>query len=147
MNMDEARQSAGTPEQPGPGMLHSTHSTQYRRSDFDVTNTVQVSSAEAVRHAVQNLFAEVWPQAAFAALDRAFVDFERLYNGRFPGYLGCDTVYHDVQHSLDGTLAAARLVVAHERTCEPERRLGPERAVAAVIIASSTERAMASRGR
>jgi hypothetical protein len=135
MNMDEASQTTATSERPGPGMLHSTHSTRYRRSDFDVTNTVQVSSAESVRHAVQALFAEAWPQAALAALDRAFVDFEQLYNGRFPGYLGCDTVYHDVQHSLDGTLAAARLVVAHERTCEPERRLGAERAAVAVIVA------------
>jgi len=121
-------------------MLQSTQSTQYRRSDFDVTNTVQVSSAESVRRAVQELLGRIWPPASapaldHAALDRAFADFEHLYSGRFPGYHGCDTVYHDVQHSLDGTLAAARLVVAHERTCSAERRLGPERAMIAVIVA------------
>jgi hypothetical protein len=135
MNMDEALQTAGAPKRPSPGMLHTTQSTQYRRSDFDVTNTVQVSSAESVRQAVQALFAHNWPQAPVAALERAFADFERLYNGRFPGYHGCDTVYHDVQHSLDGTLAAARLLVAHERTCATDQRLGPERAAIAVIVA------------
>jgi len=134
MNMDEALQ-AGAPEAPGPGMLQATVSTQYRRSDFDVTNTVQVSSAESVRHAVSQLFSHAWPQVHLAVLDQAFHDFERLYNGRFPGYHGCDTVYHDLLHSLDGTLAAARLAVAHDRMQPIEQRLGAERAMVVVIVA------------
>jgi hypothetical protein len=109
--------------------------TQYRRSDFDVTNTVQVSSADAVRHAVGQLFCEIWPETRLELLDQAFSDFERLYHGRFPGYHGCDTIYHDLQHSLDGTLAAARLVVAHDRTHAAEQQLGAERAMVAVIVA------------
>jgi len=113
----------------------STCATQYRRSDFDVTNTVQVSSPESVRRAVVELFADAWPQVMVATLDQAFTDFARLYSGHFPGYHGCDTVYHDLQHSLDGTLAAARLAVAHERTCSIEERLGAERALVAVIVA------------
>lgn len=108
---------------------------QYRRSDFDVTNTVQVSSADAVRRSVTELFRQTWPHYAFDRIDVAFRDFERLFNGQFPGYYGCDTVYHDLQHSLDGTLAVARLVASYERTHPAEERLGPERAVVAVVTA------------
>ena len=108
---------------------------QYRRSDFDVTNTVQVSSAEAVRRAVSDLYRQQWPHYPFDRIETAFRDFERLFNGQFPGYYGCDTVYHDLQHSLDGTLAVARLVVGYDRSHIAEERLGPERAILAVVIA------------
>jgi hypothetical protein len=108
---------------------------QYRRNDYDVTNTVQVSSPEAVRRAVRELYAQTWPYFDFGRLDRAFTDFERLFTGKYPGYHGCDTVYHDLQHSLDGTLAAARLSVAHDRMLPSEQRIGPERAMLCVICA------------
>ncbi len=108
---------------------------QYRRNDYDVTNTVQVSSPQAVHRAVRELYAQTWPYFSFERLDTAFNDFERLYKGDYPGYHGCDTVYHDIQHSLDGTLAAARLCVAYDRTHHSEQRIGPERAMLCVICA------------
>ncbi len=107
----------------------------YRRNDYDVTNTVQVSSPEAVRRAVRALYAETWSYFIFDRLDSAFADFDRLFNGKYPGYHGCDTAYHDTQHSLDVTLAAARLCVAYDRTQPVERRIGPERAMVCVICA------------
>jgi hypothetical protein len=113
----------------------SQKNMQYRRSDFDVTNTVQVSSADAVRRAVSDLFRQTWPHYPFDRVDTAFRDFERLFNGQFPGYYGCDTVYHDLQHSLDGTLAVARLIVSYDRTHVAEERLGPERAIVGVVTA------------
>ena len=108
---------------------------QYRRSDYDVTNTVQVSSTESVRRAVQELFRGVWPGFATERLEIAFRDFERLFSGQFPGYYGCDTVYHDLQHSLDGTLATSRLLAAHERTHAADEYIGPERAMMGVVTA------------
>ena len=64
---------------------------------YDVTNTVQVSSTDAVRRAVCELFRQNWPHYPFDRVESAFSDFERLFNGQFPGYYGCDTVYHDLQ--------------------------------------------------
>ena len=104
-----------------------------RRNDYDVTNMVQVSNPTAVRDAVHELFAEAFPGASFDKLWLAFYDFERLFTGRFPGYQGCDTTYHDVQHTLDMTLALARLVVGYERSVEPGERLGPQRAQMAIV--------------
>jgi hypothetical protein len=108
---------------------------QYRRSDYDVTNTVQVSSVAAVRRAVEELFAQTWPSGSVEKLGTAFGDFERLFTGQFPGYLGCDTVYHDVQHSLDDTLAMARLLAGYDRTHSSDSRLGAERALLGLVVA------------
>ncbi len=104
-----------------------------RRSDYDVTDTVQVSSTAAVHEAVAALFRPTWPDTSLAPLQRSFEHFELLFAGKIPGYHGVDTVYHDRQHTLDITLALARLLVGFERQAEPRERLGGERAVAGLI--------------
>jgi hypothetical protein len=108
---------------------------RYRRSDFDVTNTVQVSSVASVRRAVEEIFSQTWPSGQVDRVSAAFADFERLFTGQFPGYFGCDTVYHDLQHSLDDTLAMARLLAGYDRSHTLEQRLGPERAAMGLVTA------------
>jgi len=107
--------------------------SQDRRNDYDVTNTVQVSNPAMVRNAVYELYSETFPGASYDKLWLAFYDFERLFTGRYPGYKGCDTTYHDVQHTLDMTLTLARLVAGYERSVEPGERLGARRAQMAII--------------
>jgi hypothetical protein len=104
-----------------------------RRSDFDVSNTVQVSSAAAVLAAVEELYRPTWPDTSLQPLEDAFDHFEELFAGLVPGYFGVDTVYHDRQHTLDITLALARLIVGYERQQDPKMRLGGERAIVGVI--------------
>ena len=104
-----------------------------RRNDYDVTNTVQVSSTAAVSVAVRELFAATWPNESFDKVAVAFEDFDKLYTGRMPGYHAVDTVYHDRQHSLDMTLAMARLMVGYERSTDARMRFGGERAAMALV--------------
>jgi hypothetical protein len=104
-----------------------------RRNDFDVTNTVQVSSTPAVAQAVRELFAVGWPGEPFDRVAIAFEEFERLFSGRMPGYHGVDTVYHDRQHSLDMTLAMARLLVGYEGSVEAQHRVGAERSIMSLV--------------
>lgn len=106
---------------------------RHRRNDYDVTNTVRVSSPSAVCGAVHDLFVGLFPQTSFKPISRAFLDFQRLFNGEFPGYYGCDTVYHDIQHTLDMTLANARLIAGYERSHEPRHQLGPNRAAVSLV--------------
>jgi hypothetical protein len=103
-----------------------------RRNDYDVTNSVHVSSTAAVAAAVRDLFMSAWPGESFERVAVSFDVFDKLFTGRMPGYHGVDTVYHDRQHSLDMTLAMARLLVGYERTVEPRMRFGAERAVMAL---------------
>jgi len=104
-----------------------------RRSDFDVTNTVQVSSPEAVFGAIKTLFQPTWPIMSLNPLEDAFAHFERLFAGDVPGYMGVDTVYHDRQHTLDITLALARLLVGYERQHDEKSRLGGDRALLGLL--------------
>src|SRR6202041_2505530 len=106
-----------------------------RRSDYDITNTVRVSSPQAVLQAVEQLLVSTWPHIVLAPIERAFADFDALFAGRMPGFSGVDTVYHDRQHTLDVTLAMARLLAGYERQVEAERQLTSERATAGVILA------------
>ena len=106
-----------------------------RRSDFDITNTVRVSSAAAVLEAVEQLFASTWRGASTAALRTAFSQFDDMFAGRAPGYSGVDTVYHDRQHTLDVTLTMARICSGYERQVEALWQLGAERALAGVVMA------------
>ncbi len=106
-----------------------------RHSEFDVTNRIRVSSVDAVREAVQSLLGSTYPQASLDVLWIAFHDFRRLFRGRYPGYVGCDTLYHDIQHTLDMTLAMARLLTGYERSCDPADRLGFRRAFMGIVCA------------
>ncbi len=104
-----------------------------RRSDFDVTNTVQVSSAKAVFGAVEALFRPTWPGMSLDPLSRSFTHFDRLFAGEVSGWHGVDTVYHDRQHTLDITLALARLMVGYERQAAEADRLGGTRAIIGLV--------------
>jgi hypothetical protein len=105
-----------------------------RLNDFDVTGTVQVSSTAAVREAVEDLCQSTWQDFPFEPVTVAFEQFERMFAGEVADYFGVDTVYHDRQHTLDVTLALARLMAGHDRTRLPNDRLGAERAAAGLII-------------
>jgi hypothetical protein len=101
----------------------------------DVTNTVNVEQYGSVNAAIRAIFEARYPGYSFEVLDRAFGDLNRLFRGALPGYLACDTPYHDLRHTLDVTLAMARLIEGHDRIAAPAARLGPERAVIGVIVA------------
>jgi hypothetical protein len=108
---------------------------QDRLNQNDVTNRINVEDPQRVRDAVLALFGARFPGADFAPLARAFDDLAALFEGTYPGYLACDTLYHDIRHTLDMTLAMARLVDGHERSCAAAERLGARRAMFGVMVA------------
>ncbi len=106
-----------------------------RYSHQDVTGRIDVCDPDDVGREVDRLVASVHPDADFSLLHRARSDFRRLFEGRYPGYHPCDTRYHDVQHTLDVTLAMARLLHGHERSVPAPERLGSRRVVAGIVTA------------
>jgi hypothetical protein len=106
-----------------------------RLNQNDVSNRINVEDAVQVRDAVARLYAARYPGYDTATLGRAFGDVQALFDGRFPGYLCCDTLYHDLRHTLDMTLAMARLIDGHDRLAPEAERLGPRRATLGVVIA------------
>jgi hypothetical protein len=106
-----------------------------RLNQNDVSNSINVEDAGEVRDAIAAIFAARYPGVQLAPLERAFADVGALFEGRYPGYLRCDTLYHDIRHTLDMTLAMARLVDGHDRTRPGAERLGPRRAILGVVLA------------
>jgi hypothetical protein len=106
-----------------------------RRSHYDVTNTICIADPNAVCDTVCAILQRLYPRAELGPVRTAFATFARLYAGILPGYHGCDTWYHDVQHSLDCTLAMARLLDGHERSVPRRSRVGERRARLGIICA------------
>lgn len=106
-------------------------------SQLDVTRQVDLQNPAAVLAVIEGIFdqrfGQAWPRSA---LSMAIADVVRAYSGAYPGFLICDTPYHDLRHTLDATLAMARLIDGHEasrlRYGEP---LGGELAVVGVLLA------------
>jgi hypothetical protein len=90
--------------------------TMPRRSDFDVTDRINTTDSASVSDEVNRMYLELYPNASTHVLNRGFRDLARLQKGEYPGFRACDTGYHDLQHTLDVTLAMARLMDGYERT-------------------------------
>ena len=116
-------------------ILNRVDTEQERRSDYDVTNTVRVSSTTSVRRAIEELFDAVYPRLSFDSLWLAFHDFERMFTGKDPDYHGVDTAYHDIQHTLDMTLAMARLMAGYDSSVDRRDRFGADRVKFGIVAA------------
>lgn len=106
-----------------------------RRSDYDVENTVQVVNSQSVCNAILDIFHSCYLKADDSYIKRAFEDFDNLFEGHFKGYNACDTFYHDKQHTLDMTLALARLIDGHERQSDSHHTFGAMQSSVAIITA------------
>jgi hypothetical protein len=84
--------------------------TESRRAAFDVTNQVDTTDAGSVSFWVAQIYECLYRREFPSGVLRVFADVSRLYRGDFPGYHGCETGYHDIQHILEVTLAMARLM-------------------------------------
>lgn len=83
-------------------------------NNLDVTDSVCVSDPDAVKREVLAIVTGTFPGLNTTSLEAAFTLFAQVYQGRLPGYQACDTLYHDLQHSLDITLTTARLLKGYQ---------------------------------
>jgi hypothetical protein len=102
---------------------------------WDVTGAVDVSNPDSVCAAVLAIFRKRYRGAELSAIAQLFADFGRLYRGEYPGFFACDTQYHDMQHVLDVTLAAARFIDGYEAGQSRAARLGPTLAITGIAVA------------
>ncbi len=91
-----------------------------REPNMDVTNRVDVTVPAIVGAEIRRIMESRYPGESFAVIDDLVNDFQRLYEGNFPGYAACDVEYHNVQHVLDVTLAMARMIDGYEKAAARE---------------------------
>ena len=71
---------------------------------------VDTRDLSAVQNEVDSVFSSLFPEASGEFIARAFSWFNQCFTGRYPGYLPIDARYHDLEHTLQGTLCLARLL-------------------------------------
>jgi len=106
-----------------------------RHSQYDVSNSIDVSSTQAVCNAVCDIFHSCYLSADDSNIRRVFADFVCLFVGYYNGFNACDTYSHDKQHTLDVTLALARLIDGYERQSDRHHTLGATLFTVAIITA------------
>jgi hypothetical protein len=108
-------------------MIQAIAQMSLRRAEYDVTNEVDTTSALAVSFHVAHIYERAYQRDFPSSVLRLFADVERLFRGEFPGYYGCETDYHDAQHTLEVTLAMARLMAGClRRVGDSDKRHGAE---------------------
>lgn len=71
---------------------------------------VDMEDPQSVRDEVRAIFFMAIPGFDFKPVDMVFRDMVKLFSGKYPGYKGCNTKYHDLKHTTDTFLAMARLI-------------------------------------
>jgi hypothetical protein len=84
---------------------------------------VDAGNPESVLEEVRETMNGILTEEDLQRLERVFLDVRRLFAGTFPGYAGCSTRYHDLEHTTDVFLAMARILHgASERDRAPGAR-------------------------
>ncbi len=107
----------------------------FRRNEFDVTNRINMTDPVCVKLEIVRIYGTLYGRPQPAALSQAFDDIVRMYRGDYPGYLKCDTDYHDIQHIMDVSLAMARLLDGYERSRADNPAIGERHFQLGVICA------------
>ncbi|MEX0958684.1 MAG: HD domain-containing protein [Burkholderiales bacterium] len=106
-----------------------------RRNNYDVANRIDTTAPGLVNREVRRIFLELYPDASAQLLDRSYDDVTRLFNGEHPGYRACDTSYHNLQHTMDVSLAMARLMDGYERSRDRTEPIGSRLFVFGIVTA------------
>lgn len=107
-----------------------------RDQHHDVTGTVNVEDAASVEHVIFDAMSKRYgSRLRTHILRNAFALITRMFHGRHRQFLPCDTPYHDLRHTLDVTLAMARLIDGHDRVAPPPTQLGADLALIGVVCA------------
>lgn len=81
-----------------------------KEKSIQLTQLININSPEAVLEEVKYNFIQFYNVKKFIFIRKVYRDFLDLYNGRYPGYKGCDIPYHDIGHTTDVFLAFSRMV-------------------------------------
>jgi hypothetical protein len=71
---------------------------------------VDTKDAAAVAREVRGIFSEIFPGEDDSFIAREFQWIVDAFEGRCPGYLAIDARYHDLEHTLQGTLCLMELL-------------------------------------
>jgi hypothetical protein len=71
---------------------------------------ISLDNPQEVRAEVKKNVVAIFGTFDFRQFDRVFNDIIRLFHGKYPGYRPCNTLYHDLSHTMDCLLVTAKLI-------------------------------------
>ena len=71
---------------------------------------VNMDDPQSVFDEVRTIALMVFPDFDFEPVKAVSNDVVDLFQGKYPGYQECNTVYHDLKHTTDSLLAIMRLI-------------------------------------
>ncbi|MDD5672729.1 MAG: hypothetical protein PHC61_01075 [Chitinivibrionales bacterium] len=71
---------------------------------------VSMKDPDIVYQEIKIIMAEICPKNDLKAFTIIFHDVCKLYAGRYPGFRGCNSFYHDLGHTMNIVLAMCRLM-------------------------------------
>ncbi len=77
---------------------------------IQISNLINMNDPGCVIDEVKTIILLIFPAFDFGQLDEAFEAVVRLFEGKYPGYQGCNTRYHDLKHTTDTLLVLTRLI-------------------------------------
>ena len=77
---------------------------------MDVSGHINTKDPTETNRAVRKIWENLFGSIHFDKVEYTLGDVVRLFNGEYPDYQGCDTPYHDLEHTLQAYLATARMI-------------------------------------
>jgi hypothetical protein len=68
------------------------------------------NNPDAVFKEVKQLFRLHYSYETFTAVEKSYILVKKLFTGTLKGYRGCNTEYHDLNHTMSVLLASARIL-------------------------------------
>jgi len=75
---------------------------------------IKTKSLPAVKNAVREIYARLFPSGRLQFIDEAFRWIEDAFAGRYADYQRIDAKYHDLEHTLQVTLCFVRLLEGYQ---------------------------------
>ncbi|HOP86807.1 MAG TPA: hypothetical protein PKZ54_10105 [Syntrophorhabdaceae bacterium] len=80
---------------------------------------VKMDDTLEVFNETKKIISMIYENFEYALFEKVYNDVIRLFRGEYPGYRGCNTDYHDLNHTLNTLLATIRLI--HGYSIKKER--------------------------
>jgi hypothetical protein len=71
---------------------------------------ISLDNPQDVLAEVKKIILLIFREFKFSRFEQAFVDIIKLFNGNYPGYRRCNTLYHDLNHTMDCLLVTVKLI-------------------------------------
>jgi len=93
-------------------------------SSESMLKRIDTNNPAVVERTAEKIFRHHYRDGDFESIRRTFADIQKLFKGELSGYQACDMRYHDLEHTLEATVAMMDVVDGMNRA--PDGMFLPE---------------------